>query len=451
MEQSVKTKAGIEDGTETRIKNIQESMIEDTILRTGRNVLAPVMVEFVSWVLTQAQKDGISRLYFLARDGYPMYLCAKILAPRFYPGIECRYLKCSRYSLRIPSFSLKGKESIHQICIGGIDVTLHKILKRAGLTQAQISQIAVAIRQKHRLHDFLTYQEVVRLKKVLLDCPLFWEYVYAHSKEAYHDTVGYLRQEGLLDPIPYAVADSGWTGSIQQTLLELLQSAGYKGTPSGYYFGLYELPCGADHLIYHAYYFIPRGRIQRKAYFSNSLLERDYSAPHGMTLGYAFNQESGKYEAVLMPGENPNYRWQKLIYKSIARAARCAEAKTEGMKTGETSTDTGEGNTERLLSRLMGHPTAKEAEAFGSFVFTDDVLEKGQQTVAADLTQGEIRDNHFLRKALLLSGIKKGRVRESAWIEGSIVRGGRKVGWHLLQARLYKYILYFRKQFRRKL
>ncbi len=40
------------------------------ISKTGNNVLAPVLNSFVLHVLTEAKKNGIKTLFFLARDAY---------------------------------------------------------------------------------------------------------------------------------------------------------------------------------------------------------------------------------------------------------------------------------------------------------------------------------------------------------------------------------------------
>ena len=98
----------------------------EIISRDSEAILAPAFVEFVKWVLKSAGEQNIRRIYFLARDGYPMYRAAQILSRGREPEIECRYLRCSRYALRIPSFHLIGKEAAEQICLGGIDVTLRK-------------------------------------------------------------------------------------------------------------------------------------------------------------------------------------------------------------------------------------------------------------------------------------------------------------------------------------
>ena len=51
-----------------------------TIEQSTESTLAPVLVEFVKWVLRSAGEHGIRRIYFLARDGWPMYQAARILA-----------------------------------------------------------------------------------------------------------------------------------------------------------------------------------------------------------------------------------------------------------------------------------------------------------------------------------------------------------------------------------
>ena len=98
----------------------------EIIRNTAEEVLAPVMVEYVKWILSRAQQLGIQRIYFLARDGWPMLYVYLFLSENRHPHIECRYLECSRYALRLPSFAIRKKESLDQIFLDGIDVTLRK-------------------------------------------------------------------------------------------------------------------------------------------------------------------------------------------------------------------------------------------------------------------------------------------------------------------------------------
>ena len=56
---------------------------------------APALVRYVAWVLEEAVRDGHKRLYFLARDAYPMYLVARKLTEKLNVPVEIRYLRVS--------------------------------------------------------------------------------------------------------------------------------------------------------------------------------------------------------------------------------------------------------------------------------------------------------------------------------------------------------------------
>lgn len=407
--------------------------------QTAREILAPVMVEFVKWVLREAERLGVERLYFLARDGWPMYQTARILSKGRHPYMECRYLECSRYSLRLPAFSLMGKSCLDQIFLGGIDMTLEKILKRAGLTPWEIQKAAEERGLSDRILQPLSYREIQELKSVFSRSPLFLQMVEDHSRKALPKALGYLRQEGLLDPVKWAVVDSGWTGSMQQTLGLLLSSMGWKGTPLGFYFGMYRQPPGTHPCQYREYYFSVWGNIRRKVYFSNSLFECIFRSPAGMTLGYQ-KKPDGRFAPVYRPGSCPNEKELDLVLEEVTRQAlREAERLDRSIRAWRILPPR---SWEKTLGRFMGNPTPRQAEAFGTWRFTDDVLENDHQVAAPLLSGRELTQNHLLPKLLRMTGLIRKQVRESAWIEGSAVRRGKWVRWHLFWIRLYKYVLY---------
>ena len=72
---------------------------------------APVLVEFTKWLLSTAKKQGRERLYFLSRDGYQMYLVAKVLSKELEYNIDCRYINVSRYALRVPEYHIIGEKN----------------------------------------------------------------------------------------------------------------------------------------------------------------------------------------------------------------------------------------------------------------------------------------------------------------------------------------------------
>ncbi len=402
-------------------------------------VFAPVLVEFVKWVIDTALCEGRQRLYFLSRDGYQMYLVAKRIIEDMDIDIECRYINVSRYALRIPEYHLMKEKCIDRICIGGIDVTFEKVMKRAGLTEEEAIEIAKLCGYEETYKKVMSYKKVLALKQELLQKGLFFEYVYKHSIERYGQALRYLKQEGLFDEVSCAIVDSGWVGTLQQTVNNLLVSGGREQLISGYYFGLYETPRNCEKL-YKSFYFGPKGRILRKARFSNCLFEAVFTSTEGMTLYYQKKEDN--IIPVFDNKENPN---KVFVQKHIDMLNKYMDIYCEEFIKYDKEQKC---DCYKLLKAMMGYPSKEEVEAYGNSLFSDDVLEGSMQKVAAELTDEDIRNQRFISKILIMLGIKNVTIHESAWIEGSIVRNDGKVKTNLRHARWYKYFVYIRKWLR---
>lgn len=448
------------DRREQRLQSYKKIQSEKEIYKC---VLAPTLYEFVLWVLQEALQSGTKRLYFLARDGYQMYLAARQLCKQYDLDIECRYLKVSRYAVRVPEYHLLGERCLERICVGGIDVTFEKIMQRAALTDKEAEEIAALAGYTENYRKVINYHEVMQLKDRLKKIPLLFHYIDSHSKEAYGTAIGYLTQEGLLEPVPYALVDSGWIGTIQQSIEHLLRQKQPDRKLEGYYFGLYEIPEGEERENYHSFYFTPWGEIKRKVHFSNSLFEAVFSAPEGMTLSYRAEGEKDKiiYIPVTDSRENLNRErisryicWLEEFLQEKKQSLpqdskRWEQLPEKNCKCRNQFPQADSGYVEELLSPFMGNPTQFEAEAYGSLLFSDDVREDDNQKVSADFSEQEIKNHHLLNRLLIMTGVRKQVLHESAWIEGSIAtcgtlneRGRVRNRWHAV---FYKYIIYIRK------
>ena len=448
------------DRREQRLQSYKKARSEKEIYE---RVLAPTLYEFVVWVLQEALQSGTKRLYFLARDGYQMYLAARQLCKQYDLDIECRYLKVSRYAVRVPEYHLLGERCLERICVGGIDVTFEKIMQRAALTDKEAEEIAALAGYTENYRKVINYHEVMQLKDRLKKIPLLFHYIDSHSKEAYGTAIGYLTQEGLLEPAPYARVDSGWIGTIQQSIEHLLRQKQPDRKLEGYYFGLYEIPEGEKRENYHSFYFTPWGEIKRKVHFSNSLFEAVFSAPEGMTLSYRTEGEKDKiiYVPVTDSRENLNRErisryicWLEEFLQEKKQSLpqdskRWEQLPEKNCKCRNQFPQADSGYVEELLSPFMGNPTQFEAEAYGSLLFSDDVREDNNQKVSADFSEQEIKNHHLLNRLLIMTGVRKKVLHESAWIEGSIAtcktldeKGRARNRWHAV---FYKYIIYIRK------
>lgn len=454
------------DRREQRLQSYKKIQSEKEIYKC---VLAPTLYEFVVWVLQEALQSGKKRLYFLARDGYQMYLAARQLCKQYDLDIECRYLKVSRYAVRVPEYHLLGERCLERICVGGIDVTFEKIMQRAALTDKEAEEIAALAGYTENYRKVINYHEVMQLKDRLKKIPLLFHYIDSHSKEAYGTAIGYLTQEGLLEPAPYALVDSGWIGTIQQSIEHLLRQKQPDRKLEGYYFGLYEIPEGEKRENYHSFYFTPWGEIKRKVHFSNSLFEAVFSAPEGMTLSYRTEGEKDKiiYVPVTDSRENLNRErisryicWLEEFLQEKKQSLpqdskRWEQLPEKNCKCRNQFPQADSGYVEELLSPFMGNPTQFEAEAYGSLLFSDDVREDDNQKVSADFSEQEIKNHHLLNRLLIMTGVRKQVLHESAWIEGSIAtcgtlneRGRVRNRWHAV---FYKYVIYLRKWLKQNL
>lgn len=334
-------------------------------------VFAPVITSFMMWVLNEAKKDGVCRLYFLARDMWQCVSAANLLAKRMKDASEIRYLYVSR-------------QSLHQ-------------------------EDTDAVKQ-------------------------------------------YLKEQGLYDDTPWAIVDSGWLGTTQQSMAEILGKE-----IRGYYFGLYAIPKGIDQKTYRAWYFMPKGNIRRKIHFANSLLEAVMSAPDGTTEGYERREEAsgdarssiaaealdntGAVYPLLRKQPNPNasdmIEFRAILHKyvEIVTVQHAEQSPTRDLFM-----------CEKLLSLLMGAPTKEECEAMGTLLFCENGRDESFEDVAVLWTDEEYRSHRLFRKILLKASGRK--LHESAWPQASFTRHPLYKEADLYGERLYRLVMYLRMDLR---
>lgn len=435
------------------MKRLELPAGENPVSRAALSVLAPSLAGFVEWVLAEAIRTRKQRLYFLARDGYLMYCAALLYCREYHLPLECRYLRCSRYSLRIPMYHRDHAQALEYICRGGIAVTPDKIFSRAGLSKEEGQDLKKKLHLPYYTGQVIPYAALSEMKEKLAESKEFLKRMDAHSKRALPMLEAYLRQEGLTDGRNEAIVDSGWTGSMQKTLNEVLSGMGRTRKLEGYYWGLYELPPDAEKSQYHCYDFSPEHHLRAKVHFNNNLFEAVFSAPHGMTLGY--KRQDGRIVPVCaeLSKEQKQFQIQmeRLMMEYLRELIKQKKRRYRGfLQMCEPKEQAVQLQTiRRLLCLFMTQPTVSEAGIFGSLPFSDDVLEGRERPLAERLTQKELRQNHVFARIMELYG-GKAPARESAWYEGSAVLGRKQVKWHLQQYSFYKYLCYRRKEWKNR-
>lgn len=350
---------------------MQENVMPEPIdlYTLSKEKVAPVLYAYVSWVIKEAQKRNIHTLYFLARDGYVLHEIAELICQEQKLPIECRYLYCSRMSLRTPTYHLIGEEAFRLIFMGGYHVSLQSIFDRVNLPEDlryQVMQQA-GIPDDTDLKKELSYLEIENYRNQLTANKCFTEHILNISKESYLPALEYFRQEQLFDQEQLAIVDSGWTGSMQRSLRQLLQSAGWNKKIVGFYFGMFASPKSEDG-EYLCFYFKSRTNKKNKVLFCNNLFECFLSAPHGMTTGYQKNTAENKIVPVCR--EAPQHEQLQRIQEQIAGIV--AGAKKLIFEKQHISMY----ECQKILRKLMGMPDASTVHIYGQFLFCDDTTEK---------------------------------------------------------------------------
>ena len=426
-----------------------------TALKHYLRYWAPAVLFWAAWILKDAKDRGIRRLYFLSRDTYPACLAAKELL-RQMNGPEIRYIRVSRYSLRIPELFLKPEELPEWLFAPALQMNMDSLLDRVSLTGKEKRAALKLLGYKTSSQKLLGRNELAfwknRAKKK-------WEELYPllakKAEAAYHSALGYLLQEGLGEELPIAIVDSGWLGTTQKSLEKLLGRR-----LQGYYFGLYDIPWEMNPGDYHPFYFGPRGDVFRKAAFCNSLFEAVLSEPVGTTLSYRKGAE-GAYEPVLSEAVWNKERQEKEMLglrDYVRRILRHQDSLWEN--TAEAFLAAGKSFCDRHLLRLCLFPSLSEAEWYGSYLFCDDMYEGAPRELSFGMSALQRKESFGLTEKLKdVMGGGKGEAF-AAWPSGSIIRNGKRSGiedgsrwkaaavnrtqWLLFRAYLFRVLRYGR-------
>lgn len=319
--------------------------------------------------------------------------------------------------------------------------TVRSIFSRAALSEEEeqvMSTLAFQYSDRDKPLSNKQYQELCGL---LRESSLFLDLVCRKSKSFYNSTIGYLKQEGLFEDTRYAIADSGWTGSMQHSLRQLLNHAGYSKALTGFYFGLLSEPKTDEDGIYHSMYFNAHSSKKDKIMFNNNLFECWLSAPHAMTKGY--DKESEEYVPVF--GEATSDTECALIDAHIAGimnyVSQCSDVDLDPQKIDKNVLT----RIRKILQRIMVYPTENEALAYGQFMFSDDVCSEGIEMLVSAAQIVRLK-NYLLVNRVKNKLFKNNNTSENAdffWAYGTLAFVPKiKRTWYLLNMFVWEWLRY---------
>lgn len=320
---------------------------------------------FIDWLRRRLKADGISRVFFLSRDGHIYHrLFERLCAMRGDDSFRTSYLYASRRALNFAAITKLTPEDLHFLISGSSRLTPAQYLERIGLDGAAHGE---AIRRAG-----FAGTEIVegigfkRLQQLFTD--LEPELVAAASAER-AILADYLEAEGFFAEERVAVVDIGWHGTLQDSLDRLSRCLGKTTVIHGYYMGTFSWAGERARRMPMSGYLCHLGQ---PAYFNDiiglsiEIFETLHVAPHGSVIRFA--REDGRVVPVLDANtfERPKVELARRMHAGVEDFFQDFDPTAAGMQLKLAPEVTAE-----PLHRLLLNPTDEELCRLGDIPHAD--------------------------------------------------------------------------------
>lgn len=194
----------------------------------GFEIVGPVLYGYCKWLIMRLKEQEISKVFFLAREGFTLEKAFKIFHPQ---GIDYHVIRVSRRATALPLlYKVKSLDDVlNSITVTRTNFTVLDMLKSCELEQADIDKIISIIENEPNdcINDLTAHQ------KEELFCRAY-PYIKEVSKQQEEYIRGYLAQFDFNGEI--AICDVGWHGTIQNALQNIFEESNIHG----YYIGKKE-------------------------------------------------------------------------------------------------------------------------------------------------------------------------------------------------------------------
>ncbi len=278
----------------SRLCRLQQA--PDKYAAFAADFVIPAYLPYALYVLREARRMGIRRLYFLSRDSYILLTAAKALQEEA-QGIELHYLFVSRRSLLLPYLCGEAEQAYlaatdRNTIVRTADID--KLLRTLGTSREELRD-TFNIEFPYSKANSLREQEDFLNKIFHSD---FTPVLQTKAREQLDLLLDYFKAEGLMDGATCAAVDVGWLGTSRLMINYILRREG-AGDLHFFYYGVRRdvFPPSAGR--YSAYF--QAGELSTDM---TALLEHYYSAsPYPSTVGYR-KDDSGCVAPVFASGQS---------------------------------------------------------------------------------------------------------------------------------------------------
>lgn len=275
----------------SRMTRLQLSESNENTL--AANFITSIYIPYIHFVLSEARKKGIKRLFFLSRDGFIFLRLAKVLQ-RENDDIDCQYLKVSRKSL-YPCIFFEGNDYEFSLTLTK-DKTVAQNLDCIGIPYRKLSEETRACFAEHFLLN--SDSKIKDFEKILQknDVALIKDLSLTKRKIF----LNYLKQEDFFSK-KAALVDLGWVGTGRCALNYILRKENFSPVPM-FYWGINQP------LIYgmsddELFVFNRNFDFQKKFSFADMLLEH-YASMNDETTIDGYQEIDGKIVSIQKNDKN---------------------------------------------------------------------------------------------------------------------------------------------------
>lgn len=209
----------------------QETLFMGSSHRLGYAALGPLLSAYILWLTRRAKQDGVTRLYFLSREGWILKEVYDALNKNNPTATPSAYLYCSRRAARVAA--IKNISGITAVASQPYDagVKLGRLLnQRFGLEISNDIETIINNSQFKSADTVLDSDSKSRVAFSQLCVELSNEILIqaAIERKSY---LRYLEEAGLTNEANPAVVDIGWKANMQGSLGSLI-----KRPLKGYYY-----------------------------------------------------------------------------------------------------------------------------------------------------------------------------------------------------------------------
>lgn len=222
-----------------------------TMNEYASQVAGPAVYGFVLWVLRSAHRQGIRKIWFMARDGQAMLPIAREISRRLEIDVDVGYLYGGRQVVKVAALRKIDDAALEWMTGGAWFLSIAEVLTRVGV---DANEVQGALRDTGFTAEEPVGLERMQALRSFLSHPMVASKILAAASARRADVLEYFRQCGIIGGDRCCIVDIGWRGTVVKAIDELV---GRSETRKHLfvYFGLYARPASCAGLNMTGYLF----------------------------------------------------------------------------------------------------------------------------------------------------------------------------------------------------